>query len=142
MSATHEPETVTLPQEMDVVAPDGSQIRLLATSERGSMCHCTLLPGQTSVAVRHRTVEEVWYFVSGRGEVWRRCGENETVTPVAAGVSLSIPTGCRFQFRTVGEEPLCFILVTMPPWPGAEEAVAVAGHWPVAGLAFEHENEE
>jgi mannose-6-phosphate isomerase-like protein (cupin superfamily) len=29
----------------------------------------------------------------------------------------------------VGEEPLMFIIVTMPPWPGDQEAVRVDDHW-------------
>ena len=124
---------ISLPAEMDVLAPDGSQIRLLAATSRGSMGHCTLLPGQVSVAVRHRTVEEVWYFLSGAGEVWRRLGEVDALTPATAGVSVAIPCGCHFQFRNTGTEPLCFVLVTMPPWPGAQEAVAVPGHWPAEG---------
>jgi mannose-6-phosphate isomerase-like protein (cupin superfamily) len=130
MSAVPGLAAIALPAGVDTLAPDGSQIRLLAAASRGSMCHCTLLPGQVSVAVRHRTVEELWYFISGAGEVWRRLGEAEAVTLVAAGVSLAIPCGCHFQFRNTGAEPLCFVLVTMPPWPGAEEAVAVPGHWP------------
>jgi mannose-6-phosphate isomerase-like protein (cupin superfamily) len=62
------------------------------------------------------------------------------VTPV--GGSLSLPTGCHFQFRTVGREPLCFGVVTMPPWPGADEAVAVAGYWPAAGPALQDLDQE
>ncbi len=35
------------------------------------------------------------------------------------------------QFRNTGDEDLCFVIVTMPPWPGAEEARRVTDHWPV-----------
>jgi mannose-6-phosphate isomerase-like protein (cupin superfamily) len=123
--------TKRLPGAVDVIAPDGSAIRLLATLPRGSMVHCTLPPGQTSLAVVHRTVEEVWYFVQGHGQVWRRQADQEEVVDVASGLSLTIPTGTHFQFRTVGDEPLAFIIVTMPPWPGADEAVRVADYWSV-----------
>ncbi|MBI4530173.1 MAG: cupin domain-containing protein [Candidatus Latescibacteria bacterium] len=94
------------------------------------MVHCSLLPCQTSLAVRHRTVEEVWYFLEGRGQVWRKCGEHEDVTDVSSGIALTIPVGTHFQFRNVGEEPLRFIIVTMPPWPGEQEAVRVDDYWP------------
>ncbi len=122
-------QTVQLPASYDVIAPDGSEIRLLVQTTRGSMVHCLLPPGAVSKAVVHRTVEEVWYFVRGRGQVWRRQGEREEVVDVEPGWSVSIPTGTRFQFRTLGDEPLEFIILTMPPWPGDEEAVPVPGQW-------------
>lgn len=115
----------------DARAPDGSEIRLLVSGERGSMVHCTLPAGATSLAVRHRTVEEVWCVLGGRGEVWRRLGTEECVLPVEPGVSLTIPLGAHFQFRTTGPEPLEVLIVTMPPWPGEDEAVRVPDHWPV-----------
>jgi len=49
---------------------------------------------------------------------------------VAPGASLSIPVGAHFQFRTTGDRPLRFVIVTMPPWSGDDEAFPVAGHWP------------
>ncbi len=119
-----------LPNDRDVLAPDGSEIRLLSVTSRGSMVHCTLNPGEVSSPVAHRTVEEVWYFLEGAGQVWRRLGDEERVVDVAPGVSLSIPVGAHFQFRATGDRPLRFVIVTMPPWPGADEAFPVAGHWP------------
>jgi mannose-6-phosphate isomerase-like protein (cupin superfamily) len=118
-----------LPEQPDSIAPDGSEVRFLARTSRGSMAHFQLPPGQTSRAVVHRTVEEVWYFVGGRGEMWRRTGDHEEITPVEEGVSLDIPVGTHFQFRTLGDEPLRAVGVTMPPWPGADEAVFVSGPW-------------
>ena len=119
--------------DYDVLAPDGSEIRLLARCPRGSMVHCTLNPGQVSLPVAHRTVEELWYILEGTGQVWRRLGEEERVVDVSAGTSLSIPVGAHFQFRTVGGRPLRIAIVTMPPWPGEEEAYGVEGCWPVGG---------
>lgn len=112
----------------DATAPDGSEVRLLAALAGGSFAHFTLEAGRVSVAVTHRTVEEIWYFLAGEGEVWRRFKGEDWVTPVRAGVALTIPLGAQFQFRA-GAYPLQFVAVTMPPWPGADEAVAVAGHW-------------
>jgi mannose-6-phosphate isomerase-like protein (cupin superfamily) len=74
-------------------------------------------------------VEEIWYFVGGRGEMWRQQGEHEEVVPVEAGVCLTIPLGTRIQFRSLGPEPLAAVGVTMPPWPGDGEAYAVDGKW-------------
>lgn len=118
-------------QDADVMAPDGSEIRLLCQVNGGSMVYCVLPPHGVSLAVTHRTVEEVWYFVEGKGQVWRKKGEREEVIDVYPGLSLSIPLGTHFQFRTVGDEPLGFTIVTMPPWPGDDEAVRVADYWSI-----------
>jgi mannose-6-phosphate isomerase-like protein (cupin superfamily) len=119
-----------LPAEPDAIAPDGSAVRVLVALGGGSLAHFELSPGQTSVAVRHRTVEELWYFVGGRGEMWRRAADgSETVDAVEAGVSLDIPLGTSFQFRALGDEPLRAVGVTMPPWPGDDEAEPVPGRW-------------
>jgi mannose-6-phosphate isomerase-like protein (cupin superfamily) len=118
-----------LPGEPDCLAPDGSEIRLLPVLKGGSMSHCTLQPGQISTAVVHRTVEEIWYVLSGRGEIRRRFQDRLETTSLQAGVSLTIPLGAEFQFRNIGSEPLCLIIATMPPWPGSEEAIAVPSLW-------------
>ncbi len=120
----------------DAMAPDGSEVRLLATGELGSMAHFLLPPGGVARAVRHGTVEELWYFVAGRGRMWRRDGDREEVLEVHAGLSLDIPVGVSFQFRADGDAPLEAVAVTMPPWPGAEEAEFVDGPWmPTEGAA-------
>jgi hypothetical protein len=71
----------------------------------------------------------------GTEKVWRKQEDNE-VTPVYEGVSLNIPIRVAFQFRNNGTEPLCFLITTMPPWPGEEagknEAVPTDGKWEVA----------
>jgi mannose-6-phosphate isomerase-like protein (cupin superfamily) len=125
--------TGQLGQAYDVLAPDTSEIRLLVGTTRGSLAHGTLPPGRVSLAVAHRTVEEVWYVTAGRGQVWRKQGDRESVVDVEPGTALTIPTGVHFQFRTSGSEPLRFVMCTMPPWPGEQEAVRVPDHWPVIG---------
>jgi mannose-6-phosphate isomerase-like protein (cupin superfamily) len=77
----------------------------------------------------HRTVEEIWFFLSGHGEMWRRKEGLEQVVVLEAGVCLTIPLGTQFQFRSFGDQPLCAIAVTMPPWPGDAEATVVDGKW-------------
>ena len=122
--------TKTLGAAPDAVAPDGTAVRLLAALSGGSFAHFELPAGAVSHAVVHRTVEEIWYFVAGRGALWRRAGDQEEVVAVAAGVSATIPLGTRFQFRASPGAPLAFVAVTMPPWPGEGEAEIVAGKWP------------
>jgi mannose-6-phosphate isomerase-like protein (cupin superfamily) len=117
-------------EAVDAIAPDGSEVRLLAASQRGSMAHFRLAAGATSRAVRHRSVEELWYFTGGKGLMWRQLGEEEGTVAVAAGISVAIPASAAFQFRADEGTPLEAVAVTMPPWPGMDEAVAVDGIWP------------
>ncbi len=84
----------------------------------GSMTRFSLPPFAVSRAVAHRTVYEIWYFVAGNGRMWLRSGDRSTVIDVAAGLSVAIPAGTAFQFRSDGAGPLQAIGVTMPPWPG------------------------
>jgi mannose-6-phosphate isomerase-like protein (cupin superfamily) len=114
----------------DVIAPDGAEVRVLCATARGSMAVFTLAPGAVAKAVAHRTVQEIWYFICGQGRMWRRAGEREDITEIAAGVSLSIRAGTHFQFRSDGAEPLEAVAVTMPPWLGEGEATIVEGKWP------------
>ena len=121
--------TVQLPKNYDYLAPDASEIRLLSQCNGGGMAHCTLPPGGVSRAVYHRTVDEIWYFINGSGQVWRKKGKLENVDPVGVGTSLNILCGTSFQFRNTGTEPLCFVIATIPPWPGPEEAAYTNGYW-------------
>lgn len=113
----------------DTVAPDGTLVRLLPALAGGSLAHFELPAGAVSHAVTHRTVEEIWYFLDGRGQVWRRFGGEESLLEVEAGVALTIPLGAAFQFRASDAAPLTFLAITMPPWPGADEAERVEGRW-------------
>ncbi len=113
----------------DVLAPDGSEVRILCGLPRGGMALFTLPANAIARAVVHRTVEEIWYFVSGRGRMWRSQGDHQSVVEVGPGVSISIPVGTWFQFRCDGAEPLVAVGVTMPPWPGDGEAQPAAGPW-------------
>jgi mannose-6-phosphate isomerase-like protein (cupin superfamily) len=119
-----------LPAQPDATAPDGSDVRLLLDVAGGGMAHFELAPGETSFAVSHRTVEELWFFLAGRGQMWRKAPDGaETVDDVGSGVSVDIPLGVTFQFRSFGYEPLSAIGATMPPWPGGDEAILSDGPW-------------
>jgi mannose-6-phosphate isomerase-like protein (cupin superfamily) len=115
----------------DTIAPDGSEIRLLAAladgATRASLCEVRLPPGAISRPVRHRSVEEVWHVTSGRGRVWR-CPPGARAEPVEVGPgdTLVIPTGWAFQFGAAVETELRFLCYTAPPWPGPDEADSVA----------------
>ena len=91
--------TTTLPADPTVTAPDGSDVRVLLRLSGGS------------------------------GQMWRRQGEREETVDLAPGTCLTIPVGTAFQFRAGDSEPLSAVAVTMPPWPGEDEAVFVGGRW-------------
>ena len=114
----------------DAIAPDGSQVRILSGLSRGGLALFSVSPGAVAKAVAHRTVEELWYVVAGRGRLWRKLGQEEAIVELDHGVSLGIPTGASFQFRCEGAEALTIVGATMPPWPGIDEAYAVEGIWP------------
>ena len=104
-------------------------MRVLLQLRGGGLAHFELPSGETSIAVCHRTVEEIWYVVSGRGEMWRKLQQREEVVELEPGLCLTIPLGTSFQFHSVGPDPLRVIGVTMPPWPGDGEAFEVPGKW-------------
>lgn len=123
-------ESKRLPASPDVIAPDGSEIRLLSTSSSlGSMVHCRLASGQVTKPVQHRNVDEMWHCIGGKGTLWRSSENDEDILELAFGVSCSITTGTCFQFRSDGDIPLEIVIATMPPWPGDEEAILCDGPW-------------
>jgi len=113
----------------DAIAPDGSEITFLVGDARtASLVEVRLPAGETSRPVRHRTVEEIWYFTAGEGRVWRRPPSGEAVVDeVRTGSCIVIPTGWAFQFRAAATGDLRFLCYTSPPWPGDDEAEPVAG---------------
>jgi mannose-6-phosphate isomerase-like protein (cupin superfamily) len=121
--------TKSLGKTPDATAPDGSAVRLLLARPGGSMAHFELPAGAVSHAVTHATVEEIWYVVAGNGRLWRSTGGAERIEKLAPGTAVAIPLGTAFQFRAEADGPLAFVAITMPPWPGAGEALPVAGPW-------------
>ncbi|MEE8045940.1 MAG: hypothetical protein V3T49_03795, partial [Dehalococcoidia bacterium] len=66
------PDIGELPDQADVIAPDGSEIRFLVSNDPGSsVVHALLHPGSITQAVQHSTVTESWVCIGGQGELWR-----------------------------------------------------------------------
>ncbi|MDE0416063.1 MAG: cupin domain-containing protein [bacterium] len=125
--------TRQLPDEADTLAPDGAEVRILCSLAGGSAAHFRLAPGRVSRAGRHRSVEEIWYILEGRGEMWRRTDKQEDVVALTPGLCLTIPLGTSFQFRAGHGTALSAFAVTMPPWPedSDDEWTEVEPHWQV-----------
>jgi mannose-6-phosphate isomerase-like protein (cupin superfamily) len=115
----------------DYLAPDTSEIRLLTSINQGGLCLCTLPINKTSSPVKHKTVNEIWYCISGNGEIWLSAEDYNKVVAFHQGDSFLIPVDYSFQFRNTGDEPLNILITTMPSWPGPEEAVTVPGKWSI-----------
>lgn len=122
-------QTRSFPESPDARSPAGAEIRYLMEGTTGNMIHSTVPPGQVNRATIHSTVSEFWHILSGRGEIWRRRGDTEELAVLEPGVSIDIPVGTAFQYRCIGEEPLRFLCIAMPPWPGDEEPSVVVGPW-------------
>jgi mannose-6-phosphate isomerase-like protein (cupin superfamily) len=73
-------KTQNIPSDHQHVSPAGAEVRLLMNNHLGGMAHCTLKDGIISKAVRHKTVSEFWYVLSGIGSIWRKDDEQETIT--------------------------------------------------------------
>ena len=84
-------ETKRLHSGPNAIAPDGSEVRVLCQLSRGGLAVFSLPPNAVSKAVAHRTVEEVWYIVSGKGRMWRKLGDQDEIAELGPGVSLTIP---------------------------------------------------
>ena len=119
-----------LPDARDDAAPDGSDVRVLLQLARGGMAHFELGARRISRAVAHHSVDEIWYIMRGHGQMWRRQAGRQEIVPLQPGTCISIPAGTHFQFRSTSRGPLAAVGVTMPPWPGKDEAFDVHGPWP------------
>ena len=61
--------------------------------------------------------------------MWLKQEGREEIVPLESGVCLTIPLGTHFQFRSLGDQALAAVSITMPPWPGDGEAVVVPCTW-------------
>lgn len=113
--------TIPLKKNYEHMSPAGAEVRSVLSNQFGSTAHCTMVAGKISKAVAHKTVSEIWHVISGKGEIWRRQGDEELITALVPGVSVDIPLGTDFQYRSTEGKDLVFLCVTMPAWPGADE---------------------
>lgn len=122
-------KTQVVPENYQHISPAGAEIRFLMDNAYGGMVHCTLPNKKISRAVRHKTVSELWYVLSGCGAIWRRNASTEHITKLMPGVTIDIPLGTDFQYRS-DDGDLVFICVTTPPWVSADEAEYIGkGAW-------------
>ena len=122
-------QTRSFPSTPHGRSPAGAEIRYLIEGDTGGMIHSTVPPGQVNRATVHATVSEFWHVLSGEGQIWRRDGTGEEATVLGKGVSIDIPVGMAFPYRCTSVDPLQFLCITMPRWPGDKEATVIEGPW-------------
>ena len=126
----------------DAIAPDGSEIRLLIDDRHGatsgSLVEVTLPAGQVSRPVWHRTVEEVWYVLEGRGKVWALSGRRPRGICASGGCvsgrrrSHTNRVAVPVQFRPRNSAPVP--LLHHPTLARRSRSRAVGGRW--SGTAY------
>ena len=99
------------------ITKDGSTIRELMAyrnSEcRGtSLAEATLPPGIKTECHVHPKVEEVYYFLRGRGRILA----GDEYFDVGPGMSIVHLSGVRHQTWNTGEEPLVFLCLCHPAY--------------------------
>ena len=72
----------------------------------------TVDPGKTSEAHYHRQIEEVYYILSGEGEI-RIDSYKEKVR---AGHAIYIPNGKTHTIKNTYKEPLIILAINAPPY--------------------------
>lgn len=121
--------TQTIPKEFQHISPAGAEVRVLMGNEFAGIAHCTLRKGKVSKVVKHKTVSEFWYILAGEGKIWRHAQGEAIITELSQGITIDIPLGTEFQYRSDSED-LVFICFTTPPWPGHDEVAYVeTGAW-------------
>jgi mannose-6-phosphate isomerase-like protein (cupin superfamily) len=122
-------ETKAVADEYDYVSPGGvSEIRLLPSFEQGEVTHARANPSGPSLAATTSGLGEIFYVLSGEGELWRRSGELADVTHLHPGRCVSVPPGIEFQYRAL-DGPLAFLVATAPRWQKENWHEAATRYW-------------
>jgi mannose-6-phosphate isomerase-like protein (cupin superfamily) len=96
---------------------DGSQIRELMHPDEHpvqyqSLAEAIVLPGEATHLHRHRTSEEIYHFLDGRGlmVLGKECFD------VGVGDTVLIPPGTSHRVANSGAEPLRFLCACTPAY--------------------------
>lgn len=123
-------ETTDLASITSFLSDDGSEIRSLPTVNGVETVHCRLPQGGIIQASRHKTVAQLWYVLSGNGDLWLQTHDGkESVVLLKSGVSVTVPLGYKFQFRNTGMQNLDILIVNTTKWSGPGELIPVKNHW-------------
>jgi mannose-6-phosphate isomerase-like protein (cupin superfamily) len=114
----------------EFIAGDGTVLRELLHPDkqplelRYSLAHAVVPIGQTSTP-HSLTTSEVYYILSGRGEMHI----DSELQIVETGDAVYIPPNARQFIRNCGEEALVFICIVDPAWRKEDEKIySVSGN--------------
>lgn len=97
----------------ELLHPDKQPLEL-----RYSLAHATLPVGKTST-LHSLTTSEVYYIISGKGEMHI----NEETQIVEPGDAVYIPPNAKQFIYNCGSEPLVFVCMVDPAWRKEDETV-------------------
>ncbi|RME31685.1 MAG: cupin domain-containing protein [Candidatus Zixiibacteriota bacterium] len=109
----------------EIIAGDGTRLRELLHPDREypfagrySLAYAVVPPGQSSLP--HRlTTDEVYYFLSGTGEMHI---DDETAM-VSSGEVVEIPPGATQWLSNTGSDDLAFLCIVDPAWRREDEEI-------------------
>lgn len=84
-----------------------------------SLCHCILEPGMATVPHCLEQQTEVYYILSGKGEM--HIGEEEAA--VTSGQTVAIPPRAVQWIANAGADDLVFLAICQPQWQEADEVI-------------------
>lgn len=99
------------------VTKDGSFVRELmahrnSACERTSLAEARLEPGRKTDCHLHRKVEEIYYFLEGKGRIL----VGDEFYDVGPGTSILHRPGVRHQTWNTGDAPLVFLCLCAPAY--------------------------
>lgn len=97
----------------ELLHPDKQPLAL-----RYSLAHATLPVGKTST-LHSLTTSEVYYIISGKGEMHI----NDEIQIVEPGDAVYIPPNAKQFIYNCGNEPLIFVCMVDPAWRKEDETV-------------------
>jgi mannose-6-phosphate isomerase-like protein (cupin superfamily) len=105
------------------ITADGSSIRELAgpawtPARHQSLAEATLEPGGQTAEHYHPQAEELYYFVSGRGQM--SLGQEDPPQPVQPGDCVVIPPGTPHKLWNTGDGPLVLLCCCAPAYSDAD----------------------
>jgi mannose-6-phosphate isomerase-like protein (cupin superfamily) len=105
-----------------------AEIRLLPSFPTGELAHARIVSRQPSRSARLVGVGELFYVLSGEGELWRRTGGLSDVSQLVPRRCVSLPPGIDYQYRVSGGT-LDFIVLTAPRWKPDNWTDGETSHW-------------
>ena len=94
------------------ITKDGSEIRELYHSKNMSLAEATVKVGQITEHHYHKTSEEIYYILNGKGLMEIETEKRE----VSKDQVIIIPPKCKHRIKNIGGKPLRFLCHCSPSY--------------------------